>query len=215
MIAQLCDALFIALMLLNLLMLGSNRTLRMLNCIRLQGVSLALLCLLWPGSAGMRAILLAVAVIALKVLFLPHLLSKAIRILKARYENKPYLGFGATMFWGAVGTTIAFLLSDAWPLQDESHQNLLLPTSLTCFWCGFLLMTVRLKPASQLMGFFVFDNGLFLWAALMLSDKPCLVGYCLLPNLFLTLLAWGIRHPRLQGVFALMDPRDQTQSKEE
>ena len=163
----------------------------------------------------MYGVLLSLLVIGLKVGLQPGLLKRAFRIMKAKYETQPYLGIGSTMLLGAVGTTAAFLLCDTLPLHQDLHQSLLLPASFASLWTGFLLLTTRLKAVSQLIGYFVFDNGLFLWAVLLFQPMPHLVGLCLLPNVFLTLLAVGIAHQRTQSAFALIEQRDCTQLKEE
>ncbi|HEU5118380.1 MAG TPA: hypothetical protein VFT74_17335, partial [Isosphaeraceae bacterium] len=108
--STLLELLLVAIVLTNLTLSGSSR---LASCIRisaLQGLVLALLPLFAPGHGwSIRLILLAGAVLVVKGLILPRMLTRAMLAANVTHEVEPLVGFSSS-----VVLTVAFLGASFW-----------------------------------------------------------------------------------------------------
>src|SRR5207244_1116074 len=66
------------------------------------------------------------------------------------------------------------------------------PASLATVWPGFLLLTTRKKAITQVLGYLLLENGIFLFALLLLEAMPFLVEVGVLLDLFTGVFVMGI-----------------------
>ncbi|MBP7676407.1 MAG: hydrogenase, partial [Thermoanaerobaculia bacterium] len=161
------DILLVLVILLNFLVLGTPSLRMTIRGAALQGTLLALLPLLVHRGFGWRVAAIAVATMALKGLLIPGLLEKAMRDVHIRKEVEPYVGFVPSLFLCGVGTALAILFSGNLPLAPEHAGTLLVPASLATLLSGFLVLTTRKKAISQVVGYLILENGIFIFGQLL------------------------------------------------
>jgi hydrogenase-4 component E len=142
---------------------------------------------------------------ALKGLILPGLLQKAIRDVHIRHEVQPYVGFVPSLFLGAAGTGLAVIFAGSLPLAPEHAGSLTVPAALATLMTGFLLLTTRKKAISQVVGYFVLENGIFLFGLLLLSAMPRMIEIGVLLDLFVAILVMGIIINHIRDEFSSLD----------
>jgi hydrogenase-4 component E len=184
------ELVLILIIFLGLLILGNNRLGSMIQLFALQSLLLSITPLLI--QPGLHAGIITVVTILLKVMFMPTLLFWAIRHVSMRWEVYPLIGYGKTMILCGLLMAIAFLISSKLDLPDKSTSYLLIPAAFSIVIIGFLLLVSRLKAITQVIGYLVMENGIFLFALLLLEKTPLLVEIGILLDIFVGALVMGI-----------------------
>lgn len=180
----------ILILLLGVVILGNNRLGTMIQLFALQSFILSLIPLLI--HPGFHAMVMTAATILLKVILLPSLLFWAIRHVSIRREVQPLIGYGKTLMIGGFLIGVAFLISSRLELPLKETSNLLIPVAFSIVMIGFLLLVSRFKAITQVIGYLVIENGIFLFALLLLDKTPLLVEMGVLLDIFVGVLVMGI-----------------------
>jgi hydrogenase-4 component E len=211
----LVDPLLILTLALNFVALGVSRIRAVINAVAFQGILLGLLSVLVHDEISPWSIVLMVATIALKGFVIPSLLFRAMREANIQHEVNPLINFMSSLLLGAVGTGLALVFSERLPLRTDEHTNLLLvPTSLATVWTGFLLLTTRRKAITQVLGYLLLENGIFLFGLLLLKAVPFLVEVGILLDLFTGVFVMGIIIHHISREFASISTEHLTELKE-
>ncbi len=180
----------ILIILLGLIILGNNRLGTIIQLFALQSLILSVTpFLVYPG---MHAVLIAMATIILKVFFMPVLLFWAIRHVSIRWEVQPLIGYGKTLMLGGFLMGGAFLISSRLDLPVQGVSHLLVPSAFSVVMIGFLLLVSRYKAITQVIGYLIMENGIFLFAVILLEKTPLLVEMGILLDIFVAALVMGI-----------------------
>jgi hydrogenase-4 component E len=191
--SQLLDTIFVMLMLLNFITLGMSRLRVVIQTVALQGVLLALLQLAMHADLTFRVMLIVIGTLALKGFILPRMLFWALRDVSMRREIEPLVSLPASLILGAIGTAGALAFADALPLAVGYGRGLLLvPASLATVFTGFLMLTTRLKALTQVLGYLILENGVFIFGLLLIEAMPFLVEIGVLLDLFVAIFVMGI-----------------------
>jgi hydrogenase-4 component E len=200
---------------LNLVALGSSRLPSLIRTVSLQGVALGLMPLLLPHHAARWSTsLVAVATVAGKGLIIPGLLRRAMRAANIDREVEPYIGFVPSLLLGAGGTIAAVALAEALPLLPEHSGALLVPASLASVFTGFVLLIGRVKAISQVCGYLILENGIYLFGLLLIRNTPLLVEAGILLDVTVGVFVLGIIVDRIQRAFDSLDTRKLTALRE-
>ncbi len=195
----------IAVVLLNFVLLGSSRIAPLIRMTGLQGFIIGVLPLVGASHLEADLIIVSCLAAALKGFLFPALLLRAVRNTHIRKEVEPTFGFIATMLLGAAGTALALVFARSLPLIDEFRDTLLVPTALSTILTGFLLLITRLKAISQVVGFLVLENGIFLFGLTLLRVSPLVVELGALLDLFVAIFIMGIILYQIQRTFSSLD----------
>jgi hydrogenase-4 component E len=190
--------------LLNFFCLGSSRLAACIRAVALQGALLALLPVTAHGLSG-HALLLAVGALVLKGVFIPWLLLKAIREVRIRREVEPLIGFVPTMILGALVTAGAFIFADSLPLVAGHRGGLFIPTALATLFAGFLLLMTRRKAITQVLGYLVLENGIFIFGVLLSEALPLMVEAGVLLDLLVGVFVMGIVMNQINREFSTLN----------
>jgi len=180
----------IAIVFLGIVILGNSRLATTIQLFALQSFILSATPLL--VHPGPHAVIMAIATVLLKVILMPSLLFWAIRHVSIRREDQPLVGYGKTLLLGGFLTAVAFLISSRLDLPVREASNLLVPSAFSIIMIGFLLLVSRLKAITQVIGYLVMENGIFLFALLLLEKTPLLVEMGILLDIFVGTLVMGI-----------------------
>jgi hydrogenase-4 component E len=213
-VAQFLDPLLIFVLALNFVALGVSRIRAVIHAVALQGVLLGLLPMMIHGDIGIRGILLMAATIGLKGFVIPSLLSRAMREANIQQEVHPVINFMSSLLLGAVGTGLALVFSSTLPLKAEHTNALLVPASLATVWTGFLLLTTRRKAITQVLGYLLLEDGIFLFGLLLLEAMPFLVEVGILLDLFTGVFVMGIIIHHISREFSSISTEHLTELKE-
>jgi len=201
-------------MALNLLALGSSRLPSLIRAVALQGVVLGLLPLLIEQSLDWRIALVAMATVVGKGIVIPSLLRRAMRTANIEREIEPYIGFVPSLLLGAGAAVAAVALAQTLPLLPEHAGSLLVPGSIASILTGFILLIGRVKAISQVCGYLILENGIYLFGLLLIHSMPLLVEAGLLLDLTVGVFVIGIIMDRIQRAFDSLDTRKLTALRE-
>jgi hydrogenase-4 component E len=199
---------------LNLVALASSRLPSIIRAAALQGMVLGLLPLLLHRQAGWLVWLVAAGTISIKGFVIPGLLRRALRAARIDREVEPLLGFVPSLLVGAAATIAAVALTGAMPLRPEHARSLLVPGSFATVVCGFLLLLGRSKAISQVCGYLVLENGIYLFGLLLIGSTPLVVEAGILLDLTVAVFVIGIIVDRIQREFDTLSSRRLTALRE-
>jgi len=199
---------------LNLLALASGRLPSVIRAAAVQGTLLGLLPLLLDQGFQPLTAFMAAATVTVKGFVIPGLLRRALRVANIDREVEPLLGFVPSLLLGAAATIGAVALGGALPLLPEHARSLLVPGAFATVVCGFLLLIGRAKAISQVCGYLILENGIFLFGLLLIHSTPLLVEAGILLDLTVAVFVIGIIVDRIQREFDTLDTRKLTSLRE-
>lgn len=185
----------------NFFLLGSSRLGACIRAVAVQGAVLALLPLLTP-DAGWHALPLAGGALLLKGVCIPWLLLRALHEVKIRREVEPYIGYVPSLLIGVLLTAAAFVFADRLPLAPQHAGSLFIPAALATLATGFLLLITRRKAITQVLGYLVFENGIFIFGMLLSDALPLMVEAGVLLDLLVGVFVMGIVINQINREFA-------------
>lgn len=204
---SLLSSLVAALLLVNLVALGTSRIRTVIRAVAVQGVLLGLLAVAAHGGLAGRVLALAVASALLKGWLIPVVLFRALRQVAITREVEPSLGFLPSLLLGAFATVLAVAAGSRLPFAEARLAPLLVPASLATVAAGFILITTRRKAISQVLGYLVLENGIFVFGLLLVEAMPFLVEAGVLLDLFVGIFVLSIIIHHINREFASLDTR--------
>jgi hydrogenase-4 component E len=199
---------------LNLLALGSSRLPSVIRTVAVQGMALGLLPLVLETRFDWLVALVAVITLLVKGVMIPTLLRRAMRTANIDREMQPVSGFVPSLLLGAAGTIAAVAGARALPLLPEHAGTLLVPGALASVFTGFVLLVGRVKAISQVCGYLILENGIYLFGMLLIQSTPLLVESGILLDLTVGIFVIGIIVDRIQRAFDSLDTRKLTVLRE-
>jgi hydrogenase-4 component E len=198
------DPLLIVALALNFVALGVSRIRGVINAAALQGILLGICPLLIHPEIGLRGLLLVVVTIALKGFVIPTFLVHAMREAHVQHEVTPFVNFISSLLLGALGTGLAMVFSSTLPLAAAHTDVLIVPASLS----------TRKKAMTQVVGYLMLENGIFLFGLLLLEAMPFLVEVGVLLDLFTCVFVMGIIIHHISREFASISTEHLAELKE-
>lgn len=199
------DPLLVLVLLLNFLLLGTSRLRAAINASALQGALLGLLAIFVHGAFTARPIFVAVAAASIKGLLIPGLLRRAMRDAAIRREIEPYVSLVTSLILGGLATGAAVLFADSLPLAPGHQGSLLVPASLATVLIGLLILSTRRKAITQVVGYLVLENGIFIMGLTLEDAMPSLVEVGVLLDLLVAIFVIGIVINHINREFPSLD----------
>jgi hydrogenase-4 component E len=199
---------------LSLMALGSSRLPSIIRAAAFQGMILGTLPLLLEQEFHWLVVAVAIGTIVVKGFIIPNLLRRALRAAKIDREVEPLVGFVPSLLLGAAAVIGAAALGNALPLRPEHTGTLLVPGSFATVVCGFILLVARTKAISQVCGYLILENGIYLFGLLLINSTPLLVEAGILLDLTVAVFVIGIIVDRIQREFDTLDTRKLTTLRE-
>ena len=199
---------------LNLLALGGSRVPQVIRAVAAQGIVLGVLPLMLEHEFDWMVAFFAVVTVMVKGFLIPSLLHRAMRAAKIEREIDPFIGFVPSLLLGAAGTIAAVAGARMLPLLPEHAGTLLVPGALASIFTGFILLIGRVKAISQVCGYLILENGIYLFGLLLIHSTPLLVESGILLDLTVGVFVIGIIVDRIQRAFDSLDTRKLTVLRE-
>lgn len=183
----------------NTLLLGAPNARYIVRFTAFQG------CLLAGLLVCLKHFLLAFAVLAIKAVFLPIIIERTRKRLQLGNTIVTRLHKGVAVFCGLLGLVFAFWLEARMLLLPELFPSLLFPTALTTLFCGFILVMGRATAISQVMGYLVAENGIFLLGIPLMAAGEAWFEFALLLDVFVAVFVMGIAINHIGETFESME----------
>lgn len=198
---------------LNLVALGSSRLTSVIRAAAVQGVILGVMPLLME-TFDWRILLVAVLTMTVKGMVIPTLLNRAVRAANIDRDLIPLIGYVPSLLLGAFGTLVAVALAQRLPLLSEHANTLLVPGAMASVFAGLVLLIGRTKAITQVCGYLILENGIYLFGLLLLHATPLIVEGGILLDLTVAVFVIGIIMDRIQAAFDTLDTHKLTMLRE-
>ena len=212
--SNMVDAMLMLILLLNFFALGTSRLRAVINATAAQGIILGILTILVHREYTVQTVAIAVGAALIKGFVIPSLLMRAIRDVAIRREVEPLIGYMASLFAGAFATAFAILFASTLPLAEQHVGSLLVPASLATVLTGFIVLTTRRKAITQVAGYLILENGIFIMGLTLVEAIPFLVEIGVLLDLVVGIFIMGIMIHQINREFASLDADRLSQLKE-
>jgi hydrogenase-4 component E len=201
----LVDPTLVLVLLANFFVLGTSRLRSIIQATAAQGVLLGILTLLVHHELRLLPVLVALGTTVIKAAVIPWMLARAMREVAIKHEVEPFIGYTLSIFLGATGTALAILFAGTLPLAPEHVGSLLIPTSMATVLTGFILLTTRRKAITQVAGYLVLENGIFVMGLVLIEAIPFLVELGVLLDLLVAIFVMGIIILQIGREFSSLD----------
>ena len=183
----------------NYLLLGTRRVAGMTRLTAFQGLLLAALLL------SLDHALLAGAVLLIKGALLPGLLWRTQKRLPADALICPARRVGFGVLAGMAGLVFSIWLDGKLVMPLGLYPPLLLPSGLATFLCGFMVIVGGFKAITQVIGYLVAENGIFLLGVPLMTGGTVWFELALLLDVFVAVFVMGIAINHISDSFASID----------
>jgi len=211
---MLTDLLIALIVLTNFSLVTTNRINKAIQVAVIQGVLLGLLPLAMGLGRHLHILLMVAAAVGVKGWLIPYLFRRATRKIRIHREVDPYIGFTSSLVLCALGTGLALLLASSLPLAPGTGFGLFVPASLSTLLTGFILLITRRKALTQVVGYLVLENGIYLFGLMLVEEMPMLVETGILLDLFVGIFVMGIVINHISVAFDSMDTRHLAELKD-
>lgn len=207
------ELLLLCVVLTNFWVLGTTRLSSTIRATALQGALLALLPIAMHPVWSLHIVGLAGGTFLVKAVLLPTFLSWAIREAAVRREIEPLIGYSTSLALGAAAVALSFGIAQRIPLP-ESATALLIPVALATVMVGLLVLTTRNKALSQVVGYLVLENGIYVFGLSQAERVPFLVELGVLLDIFVGIFIMGIVVFHINRAFDSLDSTRLTELKD-
>lgn len=192
-----------------LVSLGSTRLISLVKLMALQGVMVSLtpIFLKGHGSLGGGAIIFFQVMIVIKGLLIPGLLYLAVKRVAMKREIEPLVGYHASILLGLAIILVSVFLTDHLRLSLSKGHDIVLITAITTMASGFFLMMARRKAITQVIGYLMLENGIYLIGTALTNPSHTIyvVEFGVLLDLLVGVLVMGIIMHNINSAFDDVD----------
>jgi hydrogenase-4 component E len=187
------DLVFVLLILTGFVFLGSGRLQFGIRTLAVQGILLGLIPLVESlhGLWG-RITALAILSFAIKGFALPYFLTRAMQKSKVLHEDNPIVGFTPSMVVGIICLGGAFWLASRLPFLGNTEPHMAVAVSFFNVFVGLFVIISRRKALTQVLGYLVMENGVYIFGVALAVDVPLLVELGVLLDVFVAVFVMGI-----------------------
>lgn len=193
----------ILLILNNFAMLGTHRLPSLIKLVTAQGILLSLL-LLIPGPRGihLHAIILSLAILAIKGICLPKLLFSTFHKVEVDTFLSPHISYAMSVGAGILGLIFSLWLeAQLLPSISPFFPPLLIPAALTTLFSGLILVVGRTRAITQVIGYLAAENGIFLLGIPMMSSGSTWFELTILLDVLAAVFVMGIAINHINATF--------------
>lgn len=170
--------------------LGTSRLSSCIRAVAIQGALLGVLSVVIEDPRSVHAVALGVGTVFIKAIVLPWFLRRAIREAAVRREVEPLIGYMGSILLGVAAVGVSFAVSQT--LRGTAGTGLLVPVALTTLIIGLLVLITRNKAVTQVVGYLMLENGVYLFGLTQVQRVPFLVEAGVLLDVFVAVFIMGI-----------------------
>jgi hydrogenase-4 component E len=189
-VRSLAELLLLLIVFTDFAVLGTSRLTACVRAIAVQGMLLGVLSLVVDDPRSIHAVALAIGTVIIKGAVLPWFLRWAMREAAVRREVEPVIGYMASLLLGALAVGVSFAVALRLPTPAEG--GLLVPVALATLVIGLLVLITRSKAITQVVGYLMLENGVYLFGLTQVRRVAFLVEIGVLLDVFVAVFIMGI-----------------------
>lgn len=208
--SSIADFLLAALIVAGLYMVATSRLAACVRASAVQGMILGALPLALEWTSGLtvpsvHVALLVLGALGIKAIAIPRLLLRSIREAGVRREVEPMTSLHVSILGAALLVGLAFWLADEMAVPFPIESRLLVPAAIANVLLGFLLVVARRQAITQVVGYLVLENGVFVFGLGLAAQQPIVVELSVLLDLLVGVFIMGIAINHISQTFDHMD----------
>ena len=122
-----------------------------------------------------------------------------------RREVEPMTSLHVSILGAAALVALAFWLAGRMALPFPVVSHLLVPAAIANVLLGFLLVVARRQAITQVVGYLVLENGVFVFGLGLAPQQPIVVELSVLLDLLVGVFVMGIAIHHISQTFDHMD----------
>jgi hydrogenase-4 component E len=187
------DVIAVLLILANLRLLGTSRLSVCIQTVAAQALLLgAVPLLMHADELSARLIAIAAVYTVIKAIVLPWLLRRAARELGGTREVEPFIGLTLSLLVGMGLFGVSLFLAGPLKRAGQGHSGLLIPVALFTIMVGLLVIISRKKAITQVVGYLVMENGIYVFGVAFAVQEPLLVEMGVLLDVLAAVFVMGL-----------------------
>jgi len=131
-----------------------------------------------------------------------------------RRELDPAVGYGTSVLLGLVAVGGGFAVAARLPEMPDHSLPLLVPVALATLMMGFIVLTTRRKALSQVIGYLMLENGIYLFGLTLANGLPLLVEMGVLLDVFVGVFIMGLVVFQISRELETLDSRELTELRD-
>ena len=202
------DFLLLVIVAIDLYIVASSRLFGCIRSTAVQGVALAALPFaLYGTDGGLHVAFLAAGTLVVKALLIPYMLSRTLRHANISRDIEPLISLHVSVLIGAVLVVVSFWFASVLqiPHPERVPTTLLVPVAFATLLLGFLVLISRRKALTQVIGYLMLENGIYVFGQTLLYDVPFAVELGILLDLLVGVFVMGIAINHISREFDHVD----------
>lgn len=196
----------VLLFLTNLALLGSGELGACVRLVAAQGILLGIFTLLVRADElTIRFLILSVLSIAVKGYVFPYLLLRSIREAGIRREVEPFVGYVTSIIAGLLMLAGSMWIAARIPVPMAASSFFQISVAFSTIFAGLFLVITRRKALTQVIGYLVFESGIYMFGITAVGEIPLLVEFGVLLDVFVAVFVMGIAMNHINREFDHID----------
>jgi hydrogenase-4 component E len=187
-------------------MLIAKRTPALIRGFRYQSLCLFLVTFMVAlGQSEPDLYIVAFFLFALKVIFIPQLLYRTSKKIKANEDLGLFINPQLSLLWALGFTYLSWKFSLNLISPGSEIKAIMLTIAFFTVLAGIFLMISRMTALAQIVGLLVMENGIFLLASSITGGMPFFVEIAIFFDVFVSVLIMGFFVYRINKFFTHID----------
>jgi hydrogenase-4 component E len=196
----------VLILLCNLAMLGMSELGGCVRLVAVQGILLGLFTIIdHVDGLTIRLLILAILSIVLKGYVFPYLIFRDMRSAGIRREVEPFIGYVSSIIIGLLMLAASTWVAAQIPLPQIKESFFPVSVALATIFTGLFLVISRRKALSQVIGYLVFEGGIYMFGITAVGEIPFLVEFGVLLDVFVAVFVMGIAVNHINREFDHID----------
>jgi len=153
----------------------------------------------------MHVVALGALLLALKAFAIPFLLLRALREADVRHEVEPFVSVHVSVVIGTGLVAMSFWLATLLVLPRPAPSAVVVPAALATLLLGFLILVSRRQAITQVVGYLMLENGVFMFGQTLIRDMPVAAELAILLDLLVGVFVMGIAIHHISRTFDHID----------
>lgn len=198
----LSDISIIGLILINFFLCGRSHIDSLIYGVAVQGLLLGLVTCTVNGSEWTIALaIVAISTFLIKGFVIPSLLFRALRGVGINREIEPSVGYTASILIMIALTVVSFWMGRQLTTTELLPYPIFVSIAATTMLCGLLLTVTRKKAITQVIGYLVLENGIYLFGISLGVEQSIVVELGVLLDILVCVFIMGILIHRINSTF--------------
>lgn len=186
------NLIFAAVILSCLMLSASSRIKTCIHIVAFQGAAVSLLPLL-RHHIDWELLILALIAALVKTLILPLMLFRSMRIAGVRREVEPLISYPVSIAISLCGLSFALWLATRLQLTETTGvSHLMIAAPFFMMFTGLFLIISRTKALTGIVGYLVFENGIYLFGGVLGLEHNFIVELGILLDVLVMVFVSGV-----------------------